>query len=636
MKYIRCIYLGLLFFIYESINQIVRVILLIHVGTSAIDSFYSIPLIFSVGFINDVFPFILITLPLATWVLLTGSRVVGKITQQILFVIFSLYTAVFLFTGAAEYLFWDELHCRFNFIAIDYLIYTTEVVKNIIESYPVAPILIGILLCSLSLSWILLRPIAKKLNNIPVPSVRWFFNVWIILASITIIYSPSTFSNNALSQELSKNGIWSLFSAFRNNQLDYRQFYPVIDKKLAFELLHNELIEPNSVFFNDNSMEWRRYIHSNSPEKHLNVITIVVESLGSVSLGDRTPHLNDLSKKCLYFTNMKATGTRTVRGLEAIILSLPPTPGASIVRRPNNHNLFNTGTLFRQRGYDTVFIYGGYGYFDNMNEFFSGNGFRIIDRSTIPDEYKTFTNAWGICDEDLFDAVIREADIAYTSNKPFYHVALTTSNHRPFTYPDGRVDVPSGTSRTGAIKYTDYAIHRFLKEAKKKPWFSDTIFIIVADHTAGSAGKTVLPPDNYDIPCFIYSPAHIKSQKIDTLCCQLDIAPTLFSLLNWNYSSSFFGKNILTLSKNDGRAWIGTYQLLGYLTEKELVILEPLKNPIIESFLSSYTTATNKSNSILIQQAIAVYQTAQELFTQGKLKENMLSTPDEIILSTSQ
>ncbi|WP_257616102.1 LTA synthase family protein [Lawsonia intracellularis] len=468
------------------------------------------------------------------------------------------------------------------------------------------------------------------------PSVRWFFSVWIILASITTIYSPPTFSNNALSQELSKNGIWLLFSAFRNNQLDYRQFYPVIDKKLAFELLHHELIEPNSVFFNDNSMEWRRYIHSNSPEKHLNVITIVVESLGSVSLGDRTPHLNDLSKKCLYFTNMKATGTRTVRGLEAIILSLPPTPGASIVRRPNNHNLFNTGTLFRQRGYDTVFIYGGYGYFDNMNEFFSGNGFRIIDRSTIPDEYKTFTNAWGICDEDLFDAVIREADIAYTSNKPFYHVALTTSNHRPFTYPNGRVEVPSGTSRTGAIKYTDYAIHRFLKEAKKKPWFSDTIFIIVADHTAGSAGKTVLPPDNYDIPCFIYSPAHIKSQKIDTLCCQLDIAPTLFSLLNWNYSSSFFGKNILTLSKNDGRAWIGTYQLLGYLTEKELVILEPLKNPIIESFLSSYTTATNKSNSILIQQAIAVYQTAQELFTQGKLKENMLSTPDEIILSTSQ
>lgn len=631
MKYIRCSYLGLLFFIYECINQLIRIILLFKVGSDAIDYWYSIPLILGIGFINDIFPFIFITLPLATWVLLTRPRIVGKTTQQILFFIFSVYTTIFLFTGAAEYLFWDELHCRFNFIAIDYLIYTTEVVKNILESYPVFPILVGILLCAISLSWVLLRPISKKLKNTPVPTARCFFSLWIILSAISIMYSPPIFSNNVLSQELSKNGIWSLFSAYRNNQLDYRQFYPVIDKNLAFKVLQKELIEPNSEFISDHHMEWRRYIHSNNPEKLLNVILIVVESLGSTALGERTPYLNELSKNCLYFTKMKATGTRTVRGLEALILSLPPTPGASIIRRPNNNNLFSTGTLFQQKGYDTVFIYGGYGYFDNMNEFFSGNGFRIVDRTVIPNEYKNFTNAWGICDEDLFDAIIREADTTYSSNKPFYYVVLTTSNHRPFTYPDGRVDVPSGTSRSGAIKYTDYAINRFLKEAETKPWFSDTIFIIIADHTAGSAGKTVLPPENYDIPCFIYSPEHITSQKIDTLCCQLDVAPTLFSLLGWSYKSSFFGKNILTLPKEEGRAWIGTYQLLGYLNKKGLVILEPLKKPLIEF---SSQNNISESNTSLIEQTIAVYQTAQDLFTQGKLKKEILSTPAEIIFST--
>ena len=163
----------------------------------------------------------------------------------------------------------------------------------------------------------------------------------------------------------------------------------------------------------------------------------------------------------------------------------PPTPGQSILRRPGNEGLFTIGSIFQDAGFDTRFIYGGYGYFDNMNNFFGNNGFDITDkggrfepgdhftgaRNIIDDQYIHFANAWGICDEDLYDAVIRDADVRYAKQQPFFDFVMTTSNHRPYTYPDKKIDIPSGSGRDGAVKYTDFAIGEFLKKVSSKPWF---------------------------------------------------------------------------------------------------------------------------------------------------------------------
>ena len=144
--------------------------------------------------------------------------------------------------------------------------------------------------------------------------------------------------------------------------------------------------------------------------------------------------------------------------MEALTLALPPTPGRSLIKRPRNENLFTLGSVFRSRGYDTAFIYGGFGYFDNMNYFFGNNGYRVIDR-TSPGADITFANVWGACDEDLFRWTMREADASFAANKPFHFFVMTTSNHRPFTYPEGKIDLPSKESgRSGAVKYSDFAI----------------------------------------------------------------------------------------------------------------------------------------------------------------------------------
>ena len=180
-----------------------------------------------------------------------------------------------------------------------------------------------------------------------------------------------------------------------------------------------------------------------------------IESMGAEFLGaygdphGLTPHMDALARESLWFSNVYATGNRTVRGLEALALALPPTPGQSIVRRPHNEILFSLGSVFEDYGYGVMFAYGGYGYFDNMNAFFDANDYRSIDRRSIPAQDIEFENIWGVADEHLYDHVLREIDRekAAQPRRPVFVHIMTTSNHRPFTYPPGRIDIPSGTGR---------------------------------------------------------------------------------------------------------------------------------------------------------------------------------------------
>jgi phosphoglycerol transferase MdoB-like AlkP superfamily enzyme len=184
-----------------------------------------------------------------------------------------------------------------------------------------------------------------------------------------------------------------------------------------------------------------------------------------------------------------------------------------------------------------------------------------------------------------------ESDKSYQKNKPFFNFIMTTSNHRPFTYPEGKIDIPSHTGRDGAVKYTDYAIHNFLEKAKAKPWFKDTIFVIIADHNGGSAGKDALPIWRYKIPLIVYAPEIIEPKVISKLSSQIDTMPTLFAMMKWNYKSQFYGNNILDPNFQE-RAFIGNYQKLGFVRNKNLFVLEPDKT------LHQYTISNEKLWSV--------------------------------------
>ena len=624
----RVQYLVLLLLFWLFVNAAVRTVLLVMVHRSLSEGFGLISLItvYFRGAVNDLFPCILLLLPLLPFLLLKKRLWGGRSGRVLASLVFWLYGCAFLFDSVAETLFWDEFGSRFNFIAVDYLIYTTEVMRNIVESYPVLPLLAAVAASAAVFTLIFLRGFLKS-ARLPAPRSGALAAACLLLILAAFVYTPLS-SADRVERELSASGVWSLFSAYKNNEIDYRQFYPVIPEDRALRLVHDGLREDQASFPAQSDQEWRRKITPQRREWRPNVVQIVVESLGSGLLGEHTPHLNAMLNDGVYLSGLMATGTRTVRGIEALTLSLPPTPGASIVRRPESEGLFNIGSVFRSRGYDTAFIYGGFGYFDNMNAFFSGNGFRIVDRASIPKEDVTFTNAWGVCDEDLFRAALREADACFQAGRPFYQFVLTTSNHRPFTYPEGRVSIPSGTGRTGAVAYTDYAVGMFLKEASTRPWFADTVFVLSGDHSSGAAGHTDLPPERYRIPAVFYSPGNLAPARTDTLCSQADIAPTLFSLLGWTYDSGFFGRNVLDMKPEEGRAWIGTYQILGLLKPDSLTVLEPLHAPVTGVPDADGRTLRpledNKQAEKLVDETIAWYQSAHDLYKRGALKENVL------------
>ncbi|MEN6374408.1 MAG: LTA synthase family protein [Smithella sp.] len=540
-------------------------------------------------------------------------------------------TFLLLFGLAAEWVFWDEFGARFNFIAVDYLVYTNEVVKNIIESYPIPFLLSLIAILSFIIQVIFWKTgfprfwfsmASAKPGSRYKSGAVWCIGAIFIGLIINQGWLPD-FTNN-YNRELSKNGIWSLFAAFKDNELDFNQFFPTVPNDQAFQRIRAEIVEDGSILLKPEARDTLRFYHHDGLELKPNVIQITVESLSyeflhdTVKYKDLTPYLSELESKSLVFDNFYATGTRTDRGMEALTLSIPPTPGRSLVKRPNNEGLFTLGSLFRAKGYETAFLYGGYGYFDNMNNFFRNNGYRVIDRNSANPDDITFANVWGACDEDLYRWTIREADSIYkNAKKPFHFFVMTTSNHRPFTFPDGRIDLPSKISeRRGGIKYSDYAIGKFLREAKEKPWFKNTIFVIVADHCASSAGKTELPVENYHIPLIIYSPGgQLPTGHVKTISSQMDFAPTLLGLLNWSYPSRFFGHDVLHIDPEEGHALIGNYQKLGHIEEGKFVILKPVHKTV--SYHYDFVTGLTKTAPLERDswvETISHYQAASYLY----------------------
>jgi phosphoglycerol transferase MdoB-like AlkP superfamily enzyme len=541
-----------------------------------------------------------------------------------------------LFGAVAEWVFWDEFGARFNFIAVDYLVYTKEVLGNIRESYPMPLIFAGIGGVTL-LAYVLVwrsGVVDRWLSAEPEPLLRRAIagGAWLCAAVFAGVvfdddYLPR-FANN-YNRELAKDGLWSLFAAFRNNELDYEQFYPRLSEDEAFKRLHTELAFDGSRPLPGEARDTLRFVQSAGAEIHPNVIQITVESLSAdfLSVFNRashlTPNLEALAQKSLVFDNLYATGTRTDRGMEALTLSLPPTPGRSLIKRPHNEGLFTLGSVFRSRGYDTAFIYGGFGYFDNMNYFFGQNGYRVIDRAAVAASDVTFANVWGACDEDLYRWTMREADRAFAQKKPFHFFVMTTSNHRPFTYPDGRIDLPSKISgRAGAVKYSDYAIGKFLRDAESKPWFRNTIFVIVADHCASVAGKTALPVENYHIPLFVYAPGgQIAPGHVPDLMSQVDYAPTLLGLLNWSYASRFFGWDVRH-ARGDRRVLLGNYQKLGLYESGMLSVLMPKQQEAL--FVQEGAQKTLKERPpvrAFADETIAYYQTASYLYRNRLYRE---------------
>ena len=551
---------------------------------------------FSFGFIFDLTTWSIINIFLIAVLFLNRERLI-----KIFVFTFDFLTILIAVT---QILFFREFGTNFNFIAVDYLIYTHELLGNIWQSFNIPLYMIAILLATILIYNLQRKFLKSSRRRIEYKKFLPFIAPLILILIVQSNWRE-TISDNRYNIEIAGNGPYEFVRAYFTNELDYDTFYLTKD---------NLNLQINSHVENFNSLT------NIKP----NVILITVESLNAEYLkifggNGLTPYLDELIDKSYIFTRMYATGTRTVRGLEAITLSIPPTPGQSIIRRENNDNLSSLGNAFRQNNYATDFIYGGYGYFDNMNNFFEGNGYNVIDRTSIDDDEIIHETIWGVADEILFTQVLKSMDKHFENNERAFEMVMTTSNHRPFTFPEGRIDLPSGT-RNATVKYTDWAINNFLERAKSHKWFDETIFVIVADHQALAAGKNALPVNCYHIPCLIYSPKLIKAKRCEKLISQIDIAPTLLSMIGLSYDEKFIGHDINRVEEE--RIFISTYQKLGYVKNETLIILTPDKK-YSAYHIEDWTTSKYRTIEVdekLLEEAIKYYEGTSKLYKRNELK----------------
>jgi phosphoglycerol transferase MdoB-like AlkP superfamily enzyme len=309
--------------------------------------------------------------------------------------------------------------------------------------------------------------------------------------------------------------------------------------------------------------------------KPLNIVIVLQESMGATfvqSLGGEavTPELEKLKQQGIWFNNMYATGTRSVRGIEAVVAGFAPTPAQSTVKLSNSqHNFSTIASILKKQGYHTQFVYGGEAHFDNMRSYFTGNGFSdIVDFTRI--NKPTFVGSWGASDEDLFRTAQTQLQQLHQQGKPFFSLIFTSSNHEPFEFPDGRISLHQQPKAqvNNAVKYADWAMGQFFRQAMQADYWQDTLFLVVADHDNRVYGSNLVPVEKFQIPALILG-AGVKQQQIDTLASQIDLAPTLLSMAGIWACHPLTGRDFSRDSTSPGRALLQFDQYFALMQQTE-------------------------------------------------------------------
>jgi phosphoglycerol transferase MdoB-like AlkP superfamily enzyme len=284
--------------------------------------------------------------------------------------------------------------------------------------------------------------------------------------------------------------------------------------------------------------------------KPLNLVIVLEESLGAgfvERLGGKpvTPNLNGFAEQGIWFERLYATGTRSIRGIEAVVAGFPPTPAVSVVKLPASQRDFVTlASLLGRTGYHSEFVYGGESHFDNMRGFFLGNGFNtIVDRDDF--ENPQFVGSWGASDEDLFTKAHQRIEALHRAEQNYFLLVFSSSNHTPFEYPDGRIEQFDAEKHTvnNAVKYADHALGQFIERARRSEYWQDTLFLVVADHDTRVHGSALVPLDKFHIPGVILG-ADIAPRKIDSIVSQIDLAPTVLSLMGVDSTHPLTGRDL--------------------------------------------------------------------------------------------
>ncbi|BCA79910.1 LTA synthase family protein [Desulfuromonas sp. AOP6] len=562
-----------------------------------------------------------VSLPTLVALLLPDRPKVRRIWKRALPAWLTLLTAAIVFMEAATPSFVDQYDSRPNRLFFEYLDHPREVFSTLWAAYKL-PLLIStlVVVCLTVVMWVLSRKLTERAQT-------WRFGrklaimplIFLLLlggARSSLSHRPANmstvaFSNDPLVNQLGVSSAYSLGYAISRlkDESNSVRFYGKMEQAEVFQRLHEDMRLPAATFSSQEIPTLHHQVPAENRQKPLNLVIILEESLGASyvqSLGGLplTPELEKLSTQGMWFSQLYATGTRSIRGIEAVVTGFPPTPARSVVKLGlAQQNFFTLARLLKSQGYSSEFIYGGDSQFDNMRSFFLANGFdRVIDEKHFTDW--TFRGSWGVCDEDIFQRTHEE--LLSHGDKPFFTFVFSVSNHSPFEFPDGRIDLyeQPKESRTNAVKYADYALGRFFEKAQKASYWENTLFLVVADHEDRVFGDELVPIKYFHIPALILG-ADVKPARYDKVASQLDLPPTLLSFMGIESSHPMPGHDLLQLPADEsGRAVMQFGNNQAYMVGDQVVIHTPNK-PATQYVYSNGHLEEAEEETELIRDALA-------------------------------
>lgn len=567
----------------------------------------------------------IIGIPAVIGLLVSGLPYINRIWDIFTRIWLTSTFVALIFMEASTPAFIEEYSLRPNRLFVEYLIYPKEVFSMLIEGHKLTLVLTALIT---SITVILAYKLFRKTSIVNKPQPKWFERPVLIVLVFTLAFlgarsslqhrainpSYTAFTNDPLVNSLTLNSTYSLLYAINQmaDEVSSLKLYPKMAQDKVISEVHKTMGLDNSQFTSTELPTLHKQVATKHFERPKNLVIILEESLGAQFVGSLgglplTPEYDKLVPQAWSFNNLYATGTRSVRGIEAVVTGFVPTPARSTVKLPNSQtDFFTIAKLLGQKGYDSNFIYGGGAHFDNMKTFFLGNGFdSIIEEKDFSNP--SFVGSWGVSDEDLFTKANQDFVEKSKSGKPFFSLVFSSSNHDPYEYPDNKIEAyntPKAT-RENAVKYADYALGQFFKQAKQEDYWKDTVFLVVADHDARTTRADLVPIPNFHIPALIIGDG-IKPKNDSRLASQIDLAPTLLSLIGVDSEHPMIGQD-LTKVGNDylGRAIMQFNENQAFLKDGKVVILEP--NKPAKTFTYENTTLTPSSNVSreLINQAIA-------------------------------
>jgi phosphoglycerol transferase MdoB-like AlkP superfamily enzyme len=620
--------------IYMAVFLLTRIVLLAVQHAVSRNGFGPTLTALGAGEIFDAVVALWMVAPLVLYLSLLPERwFQGRVQRAVLWTGLAISTFSALFTACVEYYFFEEFNSRFNFVAVDYLAYPTEVADNVWQSYHVTLVFALVVIVTGSVLFLLRRPVREAWMRVTPPLKRVAFVAAFaaILALATWTISPALahVSEDRALNEISLNGYYSFFMALLGKDAPYEGLYATRPQPAVMARLERLLEEKSLVPASFTAGSTLRKIDNPGPARRLNVVVVLEESLGSELVGSLhprpeslTPSLDALMAEGTLLTHAFSTGNRTVRAIEATTSSLPPLPGESIVRRDNSVGLFTLPSLLASQGYQTMFVYGGRALFDGMGTYLHHNGVdRLVDQSSYPPG--TFTTAWGVCDEAIFTKALEVMDETHAQGKPFYSLVLSVSNHRPFTFPQDHIKAEGRFHRReNVVRYADWALGQFMAKAKSHAFYQDTLFVLMGDHGARVYGAAEIPLPSYEVPILFVGPGVPAGVRLPTLASSLDVPPTILGILGLDYDSKFFGHDVFRISPEKGRALMthgseialmrgGRMAVLGLRESAALYTVDEARNEIAK--VNSMDAAGHE----LIEDAIAYYNAADRLYRSG-------------------